>query len=450
MTVKEKTASSIVDAEVAALLGSYAISEKTGIITDCVEMMNESYDPKIFYYTTYMADTSRYPGANKCYTNNGGAGLTRQQAKAAAIGESLERYCSSIYDRNELVYASYNDLAPGAVKPSDWVLFSDKQYESGNFPYKPFHEDVKIYWVEGTSLITGRKIFVPATFVFLPYYIGPGETPIAPSISTGLSAGISWESALLGGIYECVERDAISNMWLNKLSLPTINPFGKSRFFGGIMKEKIATDNARLVFTDITNDIGIPVVFAIKIFKSAKGLSAACGAAARLDSEEAALKAAIEASQGAKWIQYLHMEDWMWGYKDDFSDITEFKHHVKLYSMPENLHRLEFVYSNNANKDLASMPDYSGNSRNADIETCLAMLEKKKFDVIVVDVTSCDIRQIGFVVLKVLIPGLQPLNGDHNYPFLGGKRLYEMPVLMNYARELTDEASINKDPHPFP
>lgn len=140
----------------------------------------------------------------------------------------------------------------------------------------------------------------------------------------------------------------------------------------------------------------------------------------------------------------------MWGYKDDFSDITEFKHHVKLYSLPENLHRLEFIYSNDVRKDLYSMPNYSTKSKKDDVNACLEMLEKKEFEVIVVDVTSRDIQQIGFNVLKVLIPGLQPLNGDHNFPFSGGKRLYEMPMLMNLTESPADEGAVNPDLHPFP
>lgn len=409
------------EVELSLLRGNYAISEKTGIIKDCIEMMNESYDPKLFFYAAYMADTSRYPSCNKCHTNTGGAGLTRKQAKAAAIGESIERYCCSIYSKEELVYASYNDLSPNAVPPSDWVLFSEKQYRSEEIPFRPFTNDTNVYWVEGKSLITNKKIFVPATFVFLPYHVEPEETLITPSVSTGLSAGVSWESVALGGIYEVVERDAIANMWLNRLSLPTINLLSGSIFFNDTMKNKIAIDNAENKLIDITTDIGIPVVFCIKLFKSAKGMAAACGAASRLATEEAALKAAIEASQGAKWIQYLHLEDWMWGYKDDFSDITEFKHHIKFYSLPENLHRLEFIYKNDRNKDLSSMPNYDTKNRKDNLDKCLEMLERKGFDVIVVDVTSSDIQDIGFIVLKVLIPALQPLNGDHNYPFLGGE-----------------------------
>ena len=439
------------EAEVACILGNAAVDEKTGIISSCVEMMVESYDPKLFFFTTNMADTSMYKGYNKCHPDNGGAGLTREQAKAAAIGESIERYCSSVYNKEDLVFASYTELKPNAVPPSDWILFSDRQYAKKGFPFKPFTENTKIFWVEGQSLITNKTVYVPANFVYLPFYVSDEqEAPIAPSVSTGLSAGITYESAILGGIYEVVERDAITNMWLNNLSLSTIDEYSNNTGVGKIIKERIMIDNAKYNIIEITNDIGIPVVFCVKLFQSSKGPAAACGAAARLNGQDAVLKAVLEASQGAKWIQYLHMEDWAWGYNDDFSDINQFKDHVRLYSLEENLEKLQFVYSDKTKKQIDSLEDYSVGNKDQDIRKCLEFLEKKRFDVIVVDITSDDIKNIGFKVVKVLIPGTLPLNGDHNYPFLGGNRLYNLPSIMKYSTEKYSMDTVNKNPHPFP
>ena len=55
-----------------------------------------------------------------------------------------------------------------------------------------------------------------------------------------------------------------------------------------------------------------------------------------------------------------------------------------------------------------------------DLKKVLSLLESRGFDVLVVDLTTPDVREVGFRVVRVLIPGLQPLHGDHCYPFLGG------------------------------
>jgi ribosomal protein S12 methylthiotransferase accessory factor len=88
----------------------------------------------------------------------------------------------------------------------------------------------------------------------------------------------------------------------------------------------------------------------------------------------------------------------------------------------------------------------SGNSKD-DVYRCVDILRKNGLEVIVVDITTDDIKETPFKVVKVLIPGLQQLNGDHNYPFLGGHRLKEAPKKMGYA---VKEGEYNKLPHPFP
>lgn len=446
----QRTQAKLNNAQLADFFSAPLIDRHTGVIADCVETMIGGSDSKLFYFSALLPDISRYGNRQNCHHNNGGAGLTRADAKAAALGESVERYCCAFYNKEEQLYASYNDLKPNAIHPSQWALYSQNQHKKNDFFFQSFEENSMLYWVEAKSLISQRKVWVPSGFVYLPYIYDRNERIIAPSISTGLSAGVTWESAILGGLYEIIERDAITNMWLNKLSLPTINPFGDSRFFADILRKKIAVDRATYHLVDITNDIGIPVVFSVKLFQSQKGLSAACGAACRLDCEEAALKAVVESCQGAKWIEYLHFEDHMWGYKDDFSDITEFKNHIQLYSLPENLPMLEFVYQDNSQKDLSSMDNLSQGNAKDDLKYCLQLLDQKGFDPLIVDVTSSDIRDTGFIVVKILIPGALSLNGDHNYPFLGNKRLFELPSRMKLMDRLTTEDDLNPSPHPFP
>src|SRR6185436_12697817 len=40
-----------------------------------------------------------------------------------------------------------------------------------------------------------------------------------------------------------------------------------------------------------------------------------------------------------------------------------------------------------------------------------------------VDLTTPDVRDLGFHVARVIAPGLQPLHGNHAWPHLGGPRL---------------------------
>jgi hypothetical protein len=50
------------------------------------------------------------------------------------------------------------------------------------------------------------------------------------------------------------------------------------------------------------------------------------------------------------------------------------------------------------------------------------------------------VERLGWVVLRVLVPGAQPLHGQHDYPFLGGPLWGGRPVADWQAMP----------PHPFP
>ena len=85
-----------------------------------------------------------------------------------------------------------------------------------------------------------------------------------------------------------------------------------------------------------------------------------------------------------------------------------------------------------------------------DLLKCLSFLSAKNLDIIYVELTTPDLSELGFYVIKVLIPGMQDLNPDHKYPLFGGKRLYNVPKNIKYTDVGKSEDELNKLPHPFP
>jgi ribosomal protein S12 methylthiotransferase accessory factor len=67
---------------------------------------------------------------------------------------------------------------------------------------------------------------------------------------------------------------------------------------------------------------------------------------------------------------------------------------------------------------------------------------------VTVDVTPPDIRDLGFTVVKTLVPGLVDLNPEHLLPPKGNRRLYEVPERLGYGRRSEDV--LYDVPHPFP
>jgi ribosomal protein S12 methylthiotransferase accessory factor len=59
------------------------------------------------------------------------------------------------------------------------------------------------------------------------------------------------------------------------------------------------------------------------------------------------------------------------------------------------------------------------------------------------------VAETGFRVVKVFIPGMQQIEGDHTHRLLGGRRLFEVPRRLGYPAA-AHIAELNPDPHPYP
>jgi len=82
------------------------------------------------------------------------------------------------------------------------------------------------------------------------------------------------------------------------------------------------------------------------------------------------------------------------------------------------------------------------------IRKILAIFKDRGYNLLIKDLTTRDVKEAGFHSIKVFSPQLIPLHGNHNYPFLGGKRLYEVPILIGMSARPFE--GLNPYPHPFP
>jgi ribosomal protein S12 methylthiotransferase accessory factor len=134
----------------------------------------------------------------------------------------------------------------------------------------------------------------------------------------------------------------------------------------------------------------------------------------------------------------------------DFSDVRHFEDHVSLFGWRQSLRYIDFLTSVRVERSLGSEDPPYMSDVTSQLRHCLDVLTDLGLDVIVVDVTQPDIGSLGVHVVKVLIPGLTNINADHNYPLLGGSRLYSVPRLLGYRHGDCSEEELNRVPHPFP
>jgi len=381
----------------------------------------------------------------------GGAGRTRPDAVMAAICEGLERYLASSHSHGRAVLQRRARLPHDALSVEALVAFSPEQRQQEGFPFEPLDAQTPLRWIRGRRLSDGSPCDVPAFAVYLPYRPEPDEPVVAPGISTGLACGASAGEALLAGLCEVIERDALALTWLAGISPPRIPQDWLIASAGPLLPPSDA-----VAAYDLTSDLGVPVVLVVCRGAGPGGPLLSVGSACRLDPRRAVQKAAIEASQDRVYVRQLLALEPGWQPTPDFSNVADFSLHARLYSVRPELagEALRFLEGNPEPSELPRLSAARADAddvqeRTRDRDAVIHRLADAGHDGARVDLTPAWAAGIGLHVVKVVVPSLLPLHGHHRLAYLGHPRLADRRAAMPRGTIHHDRA-IWPYPHPFP
>jgi ribosomal protein S12 methylthiotransferase accessory factor len=427
------------------------VDPKVGIINEVYELPIEDDDPNFFHYLSRACNTARLTPL-KNFANNGGVSTDRYVGIAKAMGEAVERYCSAFFDYNELLLCCFRDVPKPATPPGAYALYRPEQYHRGDLQWVRFDEDSVVCWTEGTSLVDGKQVMLPAAMVFVPYHyrLSAGEAPIVQPISTGLAAGCSFEEATLSGLCEVLERDAFTITWQAKLSRRRIDPATVPPSCLDLLRRyRDAGLDVRIM--DITSDIRVPTFMTIAL-GHAETSPAVAVAAATDPSAEVALRKSLEelahtrkfARQLMEYTPPIPVEP-----EAGHPRVEDQRHHLRFYCPQSSKEHIAFAFASDECHDFASVVDLAGMSAQAALRTISAQIAAAGLDVIARELTTPDLKPLGLSVVRVVVPGMNPLFMGHKNRALGGARLYEVPDRLGYQGLRPGDAD-NPFPHPFP
>jgi ribosomal protein S12 methylthiotransferase accessory factor len=156
------------------------------------------------------------PGTEDTIWVYSGKGPTNSHAKASAMMESIERYCSlaSTSSKN-IIKGTYKQLS----KEYNKVLHPDEVVEPTNRAFDD--KESIIDFVSGYDLLNEEEVLVPAELVFSRYSgISPSVNAFLYSHTNGLASGNVLEEAICHALCEVIERDAVSIADLCSSSIP--------------------------------------------------------------------------------------------------------------------------------------------------------------------------------------------------------------------------------------
>ena len=146
-----------------------------------------------------------------------GKGITPDEARASAMATAIERF-SAEYRGDPMKIGGYEEIGiKRAVDPVD--LFLSRALESGE----------RIHWTLGFDLLGRSEVWVPSNAIFLPYNTLGEAKGLFASDPNGLAAGNTRDEAILYGLLEVLERDALSRAERNhsmgkRISVPKQGP----------------------------------------------------------------------------------------------------------------------------------------------------------------------------------------------------------------------------------
>lgn len=177
-----------------------------------------------------------------------GKGLDLPQAMASALMEACEGFHAEVI--GPLRHAPYCEIVQCDTVVDPTTLCPG---------VRPFDPDAMIEWVEGYDLLRHEPCWVPAEIVHCDY-ARPGPDGFFLAGSNGLASGNHLVEAVNAGLYELVERDALS-IWLGR---PLRERFGARLDLASVddpdsvmLMEKYTAARIAVGVWDITTDIGI-------------------------------------------------------------------------------------------------------------------------------------------------------------------------------------------------
>jgi oxazoline/thiazoline synthase len=362
-----------------------------------------------------------------------GKGRTPVQAQVSALAEAVERHSALWQGGEPRRRASLRELISAGeetVHPAHLLQLSDEQYRTreaadqpsstGRVP-EPFDDGAVVDWTPAWSLGRGRWTWVASAHVYLAYPLAGGGRFITAD-TNGVAAGNCLAEAVVQGVLELVERDAVAIWWYNRLSRPGL-ALAPGDPLAGVTSALLGR-GLETHLLDLTHDLGVPVVAAVAV-PGGSGLEGPLlGFGAHPDRRIALERAVSELAQlvSAGGPAGRVRTDPATG---------------------EPLCRMAFL---RAATDLAptAVPAATGSGPatrvdlRREAQSLADTLLARGVDTLLVDLTRAE---TGLAVCRVLAPGLR-----HFRPRFGRGRLYDVPVEIGWRQRALSERELNPLP----
>ena len=380
-------------------------------------------------------------GRRPLILSGSGVNLEAPSTFLPALAEGLERYAATMYRKEQFVWATAEELGEEALDLETIPRCSEQELDDPKCPLVRPSKRERIRWVSGISLSTGKLRRIPASLVYL-FFPARAAERLCVQISTGCAAHRTYPEALLGGLLEVIERDAIALTWLQMLPLPRVDLTHRPEALT-LHWERYVQSSKYLEWTffDATTDVGVPVIYGVQRCRTDPRLTTIVSCAAALDPVQALTKAMRDTGPLRRFIGQGGPPP------DDVREFCDLPHGASFMAKAEQAAAFDFLTNTSRTVTLEEMAAFGPIDATEALRRVVQRLGEMKMEVFAVDLTTDEALRAGMRVVRVLVPGLQPFAFHSRARYLGHPRLYTAPVAMGYPSR--DESRLNRCPQPF-
>jgi ribosomal protein S12 methylthiotransferase accessory factor len=372
----------------------------------------------------------------------GGTAASSDVAEMLAVAEGVERYSACAFKPGQVTLASAEQLGDEALDLDTIPRCSETELADPLCPLTLPSKQAVMRWVRALSLLDGRVMFVPAVMAYLSAGFADRNERIALPISTGCAAHVSYESALLGAIFEVVERDAISLVWLQKLPLPVIDVDETPVELREAWQRHLrSTPDLQCTFFDATTDVGCPTLYGVQQALADRQVTTVLACSTDRDYGRALSKVIRDMASIRIAMRRPRTVPERWS---DFQDVMDGATYMAAADRGD---AFEFLMQPARRMPLSGYPRAAPATDREVLRALLARFRQLGMALFAVDLSTDEAIRAGFRVVRVLIPALQPLSFHYRARYLGHPRLYSAPANMGYA--VRTEAELNPWPQAF-
>jgi ribosomal protein S12 methylthiotransferase accessory factor len=323
------------------------------------------------YFSTCGKDAVGVIGTKKQM----GKGATPHQAEASAVMELAERFSffSFLKNPNNFFIGKYCNLDKKAI-PFEMIAQSVHDDSKDLDNAREVFENLPLKWTKAFNLTRNQEILIPFNWFYtINEFNGP-------------SAGNCDEEALSQGICEIVERHVSSLISRNRLQVPAIRESSATDPMVKEMLKKYKKAGVKIYISDFSLDMGIPSIGVLAYDPSTfpKRSEIVWTAGTTPDPEKALSRALTEIAQLA----------------GDFDTASRYV----ASGLPKftQIEDAEFITTPLEKVDIKTLPDLSDENIKVEIQNCIAALEEKNMEVVVVNTRH---PLLGIPAFYTIIPG---------------------------------------------